>query len=63
MPGDVSASKRYWDADIVEPEVEVSPNGTIRVPQSPGIGFAVRRDLVERWTVRKNSWNAKQTAA
>jgi O-succinylbenzoate synthase len=63
LPGDVSASKRYWDADIVEPEVEVSPNGTIRVPQSPGIGFAVRRDLVERWTVRKNSWNAKQTAA
>jgi hypothetical protein len=33
------------------------------VPQGPGIGFTVRRNLVERWTARKNSWNAKQTAA
>jgi O-succinylbenzoate synthase len=63
LPGDVSASKRYWDDDIVEPEVEVSARGTIRPPQGSGIGFTVRRDLVERWTVRKSSWNAKQTAA
>src|SRR5580700_5192389 len=36
LPGDVSASKRYWTRDIIIPEVEVSPQGTIRVPEVPG---------------------------
>jgi O-succinylbenzoate synthase len=53
LPGDVSASQRYWDADIIEPEVAVSPQGTIRVPTGPGIGFAPRREMIERITVRK----------
>ena len=35
LPGDVSASKRYWHEDIIHPEVTVTPNGTIQVPQSP----------------------------
>src|SRR5574337_832666 len=38
LPGDVSASKRYWQQDIIEPEVEVSALGTIRVPTAPGLG-------------------------
>jgi O-succinylbenzoate synthase len=63
LPGDVSASKRYWDEDIIEPEVEVTPRGTILVPQSAGLGYAVRRDRIERLTVRKNSWNARLAAA
>jgi O-succinylbenzoate synthase len=53
LPGDVSASRRYWKEDIIEPEVEVSPKGEIQVPDSPGRGFAVRADLVEKLTVRK----------
>jgi O-succinylbenzoate synthase len=53
LPGDVSASQRYWTEDIIEPEVHVTPQGTIRVPQSPGLGYHVRHDLVERWTVEK----------
>jgi O-succinylbenzoate synthase len=53
LPGDVSASKRYWAEDIIDPEVTVSPQGTIRVPTGPGIGFALRRELVEKLTVRK----------
>jgi o-succinylbenzoate synthase len=53
LPGDVSASKRYWKEDIIEPEVEVSPKGEIEVPDLPGRGFEVRADLVERLTVRK----------
>jgi len=53
LPGDVSASRRYWEADIIEPEVEVTPNGTIRVPSRPGIGFAPRLDRIEQLTVRK----------
>jgi len=57
LPGDVSASRRYWDEDIIEPAVEVTPQGTIRVPQSPGLGFAVKRDLIDRVTVRRNRWS------
>jgi O-succinylbenzoate synthase len=63
LPGDVSASKRYWDEDIIEPEVEVTSKGTIRVPTSAGLGYAVRRDRIERLTVRRNSWSAQLTAA
>jgi o-succinylbenzoate synthase len=53
LPGDVTASKRYWEEDIVDPEVTVSPQGTIRVPLRPGIGFAPRLDRIEKLTVRK----------
>src|SRR5579885_503139 len=59
LPGDVSASKRYWAEDIIEPEVEVSPQGTIRVPDSPGLGYHVRHDLIERLTVEKETWRAR----
>jgi o-succinylbenzoate synthase len=63
LPGDVSASARYWSEDIIEPEVEVTPKGTIHVPKAPGIGYAVRRDRIEQLTVRTNLWNGKRTAA
>lgn len=53
LPGDVSASKRYWAEDIIEPEVTVSAQGTIRPPGGPGIGFEPRRELIEKLTVRK----------
>ena len=52
LPGDVTASRRYWHEDIIEPEVTVSPQGTIRVPTSPGIGYAPRLDRIEKLTVR-----------
>jgi len=58
LPGDVSASARYWVTDVIEPEVTVTPQGTIRVPESPGLGYHVRRDLVERWTVEKQTFRA-----
>ena len=53
LPGDVSASRRYWAEDIIEPEVEVTPQGTIRVPTAPGIGYAPRIDRIESLTKRK----------
>jgi O-succinylbenzoate synthase len=53
LPGDVSASKRYWKEDIIEPEVEVSPQGLIAVSDAPGTGYRVREDLIEKLTVRK----------
>jgi o-succinylbenzoate synthase len=53
LPGDVSASARYWTEDIIEPEVTVIAEGEIVVPDSPGRGYEVRTDLVETLTVRK----------
>jgi o-succinylbenzoate synthase len=53
LPGDVTASKRYWEEDIIEPEVVVTPQGTIRVPSGPGIGYEPRRERIEKVTVRK----------
>jgi o-succinylbenzoate synthase len=55
LPGDVSASKRYWKDDIIEPEVTVSGRGTIKVPDVPGRGFAIREALIEQLTVRKET--------
>jgi len=55
LPGDISASARYWDEDIIEPPVTVSPAGTIIPPMSPGIGFEVKEDRVEHLTVRRET--------
>jgi len=53
LPGDVSASKRYWQEDIIEPAVEVSEQGTIHAPDRPGTGFEPKRGMIDRLTVRK----------
>jgi O-succinylbenzoate synthase len=58
LPGDVSASARYWAEDIIEPPVTVTPAGTIKAPDGPGIGFEVRRDFVESLTVRAETLGA-----
>jgi O-succinylbenzoate synthase len=56
LPGDVSASRRYWKQDIIDPEVEVSPRGTVQVPQSPGLGFVPNLERIEGITERKESF-------
>jgi len=61
LPGDVSASKRYWKEDIVEPEVTVSQDGTIKISNQAGRRYEVRTDLVERLTIRKKT--IRQAAA
>src|SRR5271156_1889193 len=53
LPGDVSASRRYWTEDIIEPEVEVTAKGTIRVPTAPGIGYTPRLHRIEALTKRR----------
>jgi O-succinylbenzoate synthase len=58
LPGDISASARYWAEDLIEPEVTVTPHGTIKVPQTPGLGYHVRHDLIERLTVEKQIFRA-----
>jgi O-succinylbenzoate synthase len=63
LPGDVSASSRYWKHDIVEPEITVSQAGEIEIPDIPGRGYEVRIDLVERLTVRKEQIRAFELVA
>jgi len=58
LPGDVSASQRYWHEDIIDPEVEVTPDGTIRLGEAPGLGYAVRKKKVDELTVRHQRWVA-----
>jgi O-succinylbenzoate synthase len=62
LPGDVSASARYWQDDIIEPGVEVSSAGEIVVPAGVGRGYEVRTDLVERLTVRRQQVRAMAMA-
>jgi O-succinylbenzoate synthase len=52
LPGDISASKRYYRQDIVEPEFKVNPDGTMDVPAKPGIGVGVDMKMLEKVTVR-----------
>lgn len=53
LPGDVSASARYWEEDIIEPPVNVTQRGTITAPDKPGLGFEVNLPRIEALTVRK----------
>jgi O-succinylbenzoate synthase len=59
LPGDVSASARYWVEDIIEPEVTVSAQGEIRVPYGVGSGVRVLRDRIEELTVRRTTVKAE----
>ena len=58
LPGDVSASARYWVEDIIEPEVMVSAKGEIKVPRGVGLGFTVLRERIEALTVRRQTLRA-----
>ena len=53
LPGDVSASARYWEEDIIEPPVTVSARGTIGVPTGPGIGYEVNEPRLESLVKRR----------
>ena len=50
LPGDTASSSRYWEKDIIEPEV-VAENGYIQVPQTVGIGYEVNRETVDAYTI------------
>jgi O-succinylbenzoate synthase len=41
LPGDISASDRYWHEDIVDPPFVLNPDGTMDVPAGPGLGVKV----------------------
>jgi O-succinylbenzoate synthase len=47
LPGDISASRRYYRPDIVEPEFELNPDSTLSVPSGPGLGVEVQMDRIQ----------------
>ena len=55
LPGDVSASKRYWSRDIIQPPVEVTSHGTIAVRDEPGFGYELDREFLDSITIRQES--------
>jgi O-succinylbenzoate synthase len=55
LPGDVSASSRYWTEDIIEPPVTVSSRGTITAPDKPGLGFDLNLKRIAQLTTRKET--------
>jgi O-succinylbenzoate synthase len=58
LPGDISASKRYYKEDIVEPEFTVNKDGTMDVPTKPGIGVEVNMKRLDKVTVNKKEFKA-----
>jgi O-succinylbenzoate synthase len=55
LPGDISASKRYWKRDIIDPPVETTSSGTIAIRDEPGFGYALDLDYIKSITVREES--------
>ncbi len=58
LPGDTSASARYFEEDLIDPPVVVMPQGTIAVPEGPGIGHEIVWRRVEKATTFKEAWKA-----
>jgi O-succinylbenzoate synthase len=55
LPGDVSASKRYWKRDIIVPPVETTGHGTIAIRDEPGFGYELDHDWIREITVREET--------
>ena len=51
LPGDIAASRRYFVPDLIEPPIDVRSNGTVEVPQGPGIGVTVDWARVKAATI------------
>ncbi len=62
MPGDTAGSSRYWEKDIIDPEVIVE-NGVIHVPTKPGIGYEINRKVLEQYRVDKTVFSNKNILA
>ena len=59
LPGDVAASRRYFNPDLIEPPIEVASDGTIAVPRGPGLGVDVVAERVDRATLRRETLQAR----
>jgi O-succinylbenzoate synthase len=56
LPGDISASLRYYFEDLIDPHFELNPDSTLSVPQGAGLGVNVRLDRLEKATLRQQTY-------
>jgi O-succinylbenzoate synthase len=52
LPGDIAASKRYYQPDLIDPPIDIAADGTIAVPTAPGIGVNILRERIDQATLR-----------
>ncbi len=57
LPGDTASASRYWAEDIVSPWLD-AVDGIQRIPPGPGLGVELRRDVLDRMTLRKEMFKA-----
>jgi len=58
LPGDISASDRYYVEDIADPPFVLNPDSTLDVPTKPGLGVEVLGDRLDRVTLRREAFRA-----
>jgi len=56
LPGDISATDRYYAQDLASPRFELNSDGTIDLPNGPGLGVTVDSDELERVTLRSERY-------
>lgn len=59
LPGDISATRRYWKEDIIDEVFELNKDGSISVPTGPGLGVKVNEKVLEKVTIRKETYRAE----
>ncbi|MGK7377464.1 o-succinylbenzoate synthase [Planococcus sp. 1R117A] len=62
LPGDTAGSSRYWEEDVISPEVIVE-DGYITVPEAYGIGYAINQKAMDKFTVEELIFKTQRTAA
>jgi O-succinylbenzoate synthase len=58
LPGDISASERYYEEDIADPDFVLNEDSTIDVPEGPGLGISVRQKSLEKFTLKHETYRA-----
>jgi O-succinylbenzoate synthase len=58
LPSDISASDRYYERDIAQPQFELNEDSTIDVPQGPGLGVKVIMEALDAFTLKKDTFKA-----
>jgi o-succinylbenzoate synthase len=58
LPGDIAASKRYFAPDLIDPPIDVASDGTVAVPDGPGLGVSIVQDRLDRATLRRAAFAA-----
>jgi O-succinylbenzoate synthase len=59
LPGDLSASARYYEQDVIDPPVVMESDGTVAVPSGPGLGFTVREERLRRYEAASRCFTAR----